>query len=407
MQARISREDVERCYGGHDKHGGQGGDQGACKVFGCLIGNVMEVLEKKQRPRNLRRQDTELPQTSVPTKTVADEAVNKEMYDSLERATTTATNLDVEQDRGNISKTQSKATPNEPSSLGTSACGGPMRQDTIRDTIAQTRVIDLENTKTVQAQEISSLKRRVKRLEKKRRSRTHGLKRLYKISLSARVESSTEEESLGEEDASKQGRNIADIDADAEITLVDETAKDQGSTTAPITVADVTPDELTMAQALVEIKKSKPRDYELAARLQEEDQGELTSEEKSRLFMELMDKRKKADRNSKMYCTFSKLLKNSDRENLEVLWSIVNTRFKKVQPVDDMDSFLMHTLKTMFEHHLKISYGGVNKDYLKTTNHTLHQMFNNVKLQVDEECEMANELLRLVKKQLKEGYRAN
>nr|GEU97384.1 hypothetical protein [Tanacetum cinerariifolium] len=36
------------------------------------------------------------------------------------------------------------------------------------------------------------------------------------------------------------------------------------------------------------------------------------------------------------------------------------------------------------------------------TNHTLHQVINNVKLQVDEECEMAYELLRLVKKQLKE-----
>ncbi|GJZ87661.1 hypothetical protein Tco_0659271 [Tanacetum coccineum] len=38
------------------------------------------------------------------------------------------------------------------------------------------------------------------------------------------------------------------------------------------------------------------------------------------------------------------------------------------------------------------------------TNHTLHQMFNDVKLQVDYECEMAFELLRLVNKQLKEGY---
>ncbi|GKA71434.1 hypothetical protein Tco_0777573, partial [Tanacetum coccineum] len=38
------------------------------------------------------------------------------------------------------------------------------------------------------------------------------------------------------------------------------------------------------------------------------------------------------------------------------------------------------------------------------TNHTLHQMFNDVKLQVDYECEMAFELLRLVKKELKEGY---
>ncbi|GJY96091.1 hypothetical protein Tco_0512452 [Tanacetum coccineum] len=64
------------------------------------------------------------------------------------------------------------------------------------DTIAQTRsenvskhsndpllarVLDLENTKTAQAQEIISLKLRVKKLEKKGWSRTHKLKRLYKV----------------------------------------------------------------------------------------------------------------------------------------------------------------------------------------------------------------------------------
>ncbi|GKC93121.1 hypothetical protein Tco_1158563 [Tanacetum coccineum] len=65
-----------------------------------------------------------------------DEAVNEEMNDSLVRAATTATSLDVEQDRGNINKTQSKATPNESSSLGTSSGGGPRRQETIGDTIA-------------------------------------------------------------------------------------------------------------------------------------------------------------------------------------------------------------------------------------------------------------------------------
>ncbi|GKE40920.1 hypothetical protein Tco_1464325 [Tanacetum coccineum] len=38
----------------------------------------------------------------------------------------------------------------------------------------QNRVLDLEHTKTTQALEIDSLKRRVKKLEKKQRSRTHG-----------------------------------------------------------------------------------------------------------------------------------------------------------------------------------------------------------------------------------------
>nr|GEY03808.1 retrovirus-related Pol polyprotein from transposon TNT 1-94 [Tanacetum cinerariifolium] len=50
--------------------------------------------------------------------------------------------------------------------------------------------------------------------------------RLYNIGLSARVKSS-DKESLGEEDASKQGRKIAYIDADKGLTLIDETIENQ------------------------------------------------------------------------------------------------------------------------------------------------------------------------------------
>ncbi|GKD72118.1 hypothetical protein Tco_1330400 [Tanacetum coccineum] len=98
--------------------------------------------QKKQKPRKLKRKDTKVPQPSGPTENVTDEAVYKEMNNSLERAATTATSLDAEQDRGNINKTQSKATHSEPSSPGTSSGGGPRCQETIGDTIAQ---IGLEN----------------------------------------------------------------------------------------------------------------------------------------------------------------------------------------------------------------------------------------------------------------------
>ncbi|GJU93944.1 putative ribonuclease H-like domain-containing protein [Tanacetum coccineum] len=56
---------------------------------------------------------------------VEDEAVHKELGDSLVRAATTASSLKVEQDSGNINKTQSKETANESSSQGTNSCGGP------------------------------------------------------------------------------------------------------------------------------------------------------------------------------------------------------------------------------------------------------------------------------------------
>ncbi|GKD93076.1 hypothetical protein Tco_1372913 [Tanacetum coccineum] len=69
--------------------------------------------QKKQKPRKSKRKDTEVPQPSSPTYNVTDKAIYEEMDDSLERAATTATSLDVEQDRGYINKTQSKATLNE------------------------------------------------------------------------------------------------------------------------------------------------------------------------------------------------------------------------------------------------------------------------------------------------------
>nr|GEZ22805.1 hypothetical protein [Tanacetum cinerariifolium] len=122
-----------------------------------------------------------------------DEAVNEEMDDSLERVATIATSLDAQQDRGNIFKTQSKATPNEPGSQETSSGGGPRCQETMGYTVAQTRVLDSKTTKTTQALEIDSLKRRVKNLKKRKRSITHGLKRLYKVRLLARVESFKDE----------------------------------------------------------------------------------------------------------------------------------------------------------------------------------------------------------------------
>ncbi|GKE64097.1 hypothetical protein Tco_1518258, partial [Tanacetum coccineum] len=104
-----------------------------------------------------------------------DEAVYKELDDSLVRAATTASSLEAEQDSGNIAKTQSKATPNESSSLGTTSGGGPKGQETMGILLLKL-VLDLEKTKTTQAEEIVTLKRRVKKLEQKKRSRTHGVK---------------------------------------------------------------------------------------------------------------------------------------------------------------------------------------------------------------------------------------
>ncbi|GJZ15731.1 hypothetical protein Tco_0551408 [Tanacetum coccineum] len=72
----------------------------------------------------------------------------------------------------------------------------------------QEKVLDLEKAKTTQAKEITSLKKRVKQLEKRRKSRPSGLRRLRKVGSSSRVESSNDASLGAQEDASKQGRKL-------------------------------------------------------------------------------------------------------------------------------------------------------------------------------------------------------
>ncbi|GKD82098.1 hypothetical protein Tco_1348937, partial [Tanacetum coccineum] len=95
------------------------------------------------------------------------------------------------------------------------------------------------------------------------------------------------------EDASKQGRKIANLDADEEVTLIDETQERN--------------DEEMLFDTLIEIKAAKPKAVTSAATttttirpkakgvvVQEpKEQEQLSIEEKSKLFVELLEKRKR------------------------------------------------------------------------------------------------------------------
>ncbi|GJR82831.1 hypothetical protein Tco_0153616 [Tanacetum coccineum] len=128
------------------------------------------------------------------------------------------------------------------------------------------RVLDLQTTKTAQAKEITSLTKRVKKLERKRKLKNLWMKRLFKIGRSSQVVSS-EDEGLGDqEDASKQGRKIDDIDQDVEVTLVNETQGKYDDVQMFDTdifnvsvAATITTEEITLAQALAELRSAKPK----------------------------------------------------------------------------------------------------------------------------------------------------
>ncbi|GJS41146.1 hypothetical protein Tco_0566189 [Tanacetum coccineum] len=147
--------------------------------------------------------------------------------------------------------------------------------------LEEERVLDLNKAKTAHAKEIASLKKRVKQLEKKRKLRTPGLKRLRKVGSASRVVSSNDVSLGAQEDASKQGRKIIDLDADAEEIkfkkVVEEPIVSATTTikSIPVSAANLVttagevvttasasveiPDELTLVQTLIEIKTTKPK----------------------------------------------------------------------------------------------------------------------------------------------------
>nr|GEX24293.1 hypothetical protein [Tanacetum cinerariifolium] len=168
----------------------------------CLPNDT--IFEQLALLRKPRRNVTEVPRPSDPIEHVADEAVYKELDDRLLKATITASSLKANQDNG----------AKIPWRILLLRLG-------LRECLNFSIIHCSQETKTTQALAIDSLKRMVKKLEKKKRSRTYKLKRLYKVGLSAMVESFDDNEDLGE-DASKQGRKIHDIDVDEDITLVND-----------------------------------------------------------------------------------------------------------------------------------------------------------------------------------------
>ncbi|GJS45271.1 putative ribonuclease H-like domain-containing protein [Tanacetum coccineum] len=247
-------------------------------------------------------------------KSFPDEAIHKELGDSLVRAATIDSSLEAEQD-----------------------------SETMGDTIAQTRFKNVSKhsndpllareDKTTQQNEIASLKRRVKKLEQKKRSRTHRLKRLHKVGMSRRVESSGDEDSLVDEES-----DFARRKDEANVNLIKEW------------------DDI---QAKIE------GDHELARRLQAEEQERLREEEqttnpsstkKNHVYLPEEYERKEAQilKEQIFLILFRRCLTELSRgEDLEDLYKLVKARYGSTRPVEDLDLVLWNDLKTMFEPHIE------------------------------------------------------
>nr|GEU51765.1 hypothetical protein [Tanacetum cinerariifolium] len=255
-----------------------------------------------------KRKDTKVPQPSDPIEDFPDEVVHKELGDILMRAATTASSLEAEPKSGGTNaQTKFESVSKHSNDLLIARDNivqsgeDSLKLDELMTlcTTLQNRVLDLEKTTTTQRNEIASLKRKVKKLEKKNRSRTHRLKRLYKVGLTARVESSGNKENMDEVVSNDANKEMFDVDVldgeevfiaehevdvkrvNDEVNVVEElvevinTAKliiddaqdsvagdivstANAATTTTTTITTV--DDITLAQALEEIKSTKPKE---------------------------------------------------------------------------------------------------------------------------------------------------
>ncbi|GJT97116.1 ribonuclease H-like domain-containing protein [Tanacetum coccineum] len=182
--------------------------------------------KKTHRPRKSKRA-TKISQSSGHLPLVADETITKEREDRMERAATTASRLEAEQGSGSGPRFNTLRSGEDRLKL---------KELMVLYTKLFDRVLDLETTKTAQAKEIASLKKRVKNLERKRKSKTLGMN-LFKIGTSRRKFDMDEVFKDVEGDAEQVISNAAD-----EVPIGDaiNTAGTEVNTaSAPVTTASV------------------------------------------------------------------------------------------------------------------------------------------------------------------------
>ncbi|GKE08328.1 hypothetical protein Tco_1411879 [Tanacetum coccineum] len=207
-----------------------------------------------------------IPTSSGPTTLVADETVHKERGDSVKRGATTAASLDAKQDNVNTLRSgEDKMELNELMEICTKLFD---------------KVLALENVKTGQDLEITSLKKRVKKLEKKKKARTPQLKRkLFKVRIESsgdkslgiqedvskqwRNEDQDEDTSWFQEDAETRGRYDQDIDVttvSAPITIVGVCVSTAEPSTPPTTTTVIKDKDLIIAQTLMKMRCEKSKE---------------------------------------------------------------------------------------------------------------------------------------------------
>ncbi|GKA65872.1 hypothetical protein Tco_0765579 [Tanacetum coccineum] len=249
--------------------------------------------------KRITRQEYVVPQPRSPTHTnVADEAASTGVDVRLRGATTTVsvTGLQAGQGSGNINKTPTMPYDSLLPRVHTLRSDeGRMQHNELMDFVRKLsdRVValetDLTQTKKVYGAAFTNLIKRVKRLEKKDKLS----KSRRKLRLVLSDEEGSNSDILAQEDPSKQGRKIAQIDEDEGITLVqmgvstastDFTTANVPVTTAGAEISTANPEVKTagdfvddiVVEILVYIRRSTAKAKDKGKGIMEESESAMT-----------------------------------------------------------------------------------------------------------------------------------
>nr|GEV44038.1 uncharacterized mitochondrial protein AtMg00810-like [Tanacetum cinerariifolium] len=256
----------------------------------CLPDSTILEQPALMAHKEATRKVTQVPQSSDSIEHVADEVVHKELGDSLVRAATTAFSLGAKCQEAigdNTAQTRIESVSKH-SNDSLLARGNTLRSNEDRMklnelmdlcTNLQIRVLDLEKTKTSQHNEIVSWKRRVKKLEKRNRSKTHKMKRLYKERIEA-VDQDDADKDMLDVDVLGGEEVFAEAGLNENVDDIVNVAQDSIATTT------ITTEELTLAQALEALKTSKPKVKGIVIHEQKEPEEHVKPKKKDQIMLD-------------------------------------------------------------------------------------------------------------------------
>nr|GEV75759.1 putative ribonuclease H-like domain-containing protein [Tanacetum cinerariifolium] len=308
--------------------------------------------------------------------------------------------------------------------------------NTLLDTCATLtkKVANLKQDKIAQALEITKLKQRVMKLEKKRRTKHSGLKRLRKVESQAKVynlDLQHSEKVLSMQDTNEaepaEVKEMLKVVTAAKLMTEDNTViRYQALKRKPVTAAQARKNMMIYLKNMAGFKMDFSKKAAKKQRIDEE-----AKKLKSHLQI-VPDDDDDDDVYTEATPLASKLhyfIEDFNKEDLEALWKLVKERYKFTKLKNFSDDYLLNNFKIVFEkpnveanvwRDQKGRYGLakvkswkmfesyevhiitltttqmillVEKKYL-LTHFTLEQILNNVRLEVEEESKMSLELLR-------------